>query len=49
MPLRRKFADILALLFAGAATLFGLAWLVWILFTTLARAPPRFRPRCSPR
>ena len=26
----------LALLFAGAATLFGLTWLVWILWTTLA-------------
>jgi phosphate transport system permease protein len=36
MPLRRKLADVLALLFAMAATLFGLTWLVWILWTTLA-------------
>ena len=35
--LRRKLTDILALLFAGAATLFGLTWLVWILWTTVKR------------
>jgi phosphate transport system permease protein len=35
--LRRKFADFLALLFASAATLFGLTWLVWILWTTFAQ------------
>ena len=35
MPLRRKLADLLALVFAGAATLLGLTWLVWILGTTL--------------
>jgi len=33
---RRKLADVLALLFAGAATLLGLAGLAWILWTTLA-------------
>jgi phosphate transport system permease protein len=33
--LRRKIADMFALLFAGAATLFGLIWLFWILWTTL--------------
>lgn len=32
---RRYFADTLALLFAAAATLFGLVWLFWILWTTL--------------
>jgi phosphate transport system permease protein len=37
MLVRRKIADILALLFAGAATLFGLIWLVWILWTTLSQ------------
>ena len=35
MPLRRKLADFVAFLFAGAATLFGLTWLVWILWTTV--------------
>ncbi len=33
--LQRRIADVLALLFAGAATLFGLFWLFWILWTTL--------------
>jgi phosphate transport system permease protein len=33
--LRRKIADGIALLFAGGATLFGLIWLFWILWTTL--------------
>lgn len=33
--LRRRIVDALALLFAGAATLFGLVWLFWILWTTL--------------
>jgi len=32
--LQRQIADIVALLFAGAATLFGLVWLFWILLTT---------------
>jgi phosphate transport system permease protein len=36
MVFRRKLADIVALLFAGAATLFGLTWLVWILWTTFS-------------
>jgi phosphate transport system permease protein len=31
---RRKLADMVALLFAAAATVFGLTWLVWILWTT---------------
>jgi phosphate transport system permease protein len=33
--IRRKIVDVVALLFAGAATLFGLVWLFWILWTTL--------------
>lgn len=33
--LRRQIVDWTALLFAGAATLFGLVWLFWILWTTL--------------
>ena len=37
MPLRRRLADLTALLFATGATLFGLTWLVWILWTTFAR------------
>jgi phosphate transport system permease protein len=33
--LQRKIVDAVALVFAGAATLFGLVWLFWILWTTL--------------
>ena len=44
MPLRRKLADILALLFAVTATLFGLTWLVWILWTTLAEGAAAITP-----
>ena len=33
--LQRQIADVIAFLFAGAATLFGLIWLFWILWTTL--------------
>jgi phosphate transport system permease protein len=33
--LQRRIADVLAMVFAGAATLFGLFWLFWILWTTL--------------
>jgi phosphate transport system permease protein len=32
---QRKIADGIALVFAGASTLFGLVWLFWILWTTL--------------
>jgi len=32
---KRQLADAIALLFAAAATLFGLVWLFWILWTTL--------------
>jgi phosphate transport system permease protein len=44
MPLRRKLADLVALLFAMAATLFGLIWLVWILWTTLAEGAAAITP-----
>ena len=44
MPFRRKLADILALLFAVTATLFGLTWLVWILWTTLAEGAAAITP-----
>jgi phosphate transport system permease protein len=44
MPFRRKFADIAAWLFALAATLFGLTWLVWILWTTLAEGAAAITP-----
>ena len=45
MPLRRKLADLLALLFAGAATLFGLTWLIWILGTTLVEGGAALSPQ----
>jgi phosphate transport system permease protein len=44
MPLRRRLADLLALLFAGGATLFGLTWLVWILWTTLRQGAAAISP-----
>jgi phosphate transport system permease protein len=42
--LRRKLVDLIALLFAGAATLFGLVWLIWILWTTAVRGATAFSP-----
>lgn len=53
MPLRRRLADLIALLFAGAATLFGLTWLTWILWTTYVRggaalSPALFREMTPP-
>ena len=45
MPLRRKLADLLALVFAGAATLLGLTWLVWILGTTLVEGGAALSPQ----
>jgi phosphate transport system permease protein len=44
VPLRRKAADLLALLFAGAATIFGLTWLVWILWTTFSEGAAALSP-----
>jgi phosphate transport system permease protein len=41
---RRRLADFVALLFAGAATLFGLTWLVWILWTTLSHGAAALSP-----
>jgi len=42
--LRRRIVDATALLFAGAATLFGLFWLVWILWTTIAMGASALKP-----
>jgi phosphate transport system permease protein len=44
VELRRKLIDLLALLFAGAATLFGLVWLVWILWTTAVQGSTALSP-----
>ena len=44
MLLRRKVTNIAALLFAVAATAFGLTWLVWILWTTLVRGAAAISP-----
>jgi phosphate transport system permease protein len=44
MPLRRKLADLIAWLFATAATAFGLVWLIWILWTTLAQGASSLSP-----
>ena len=42
--MRRRLADLLALLFATAATLFGLNWLAWILWTTVSRGVAALSP-----
>jgi phosphate transport system permease protein len=42
--LRRRIVDAVALLFAGAATLFGLFWLAWILWTTFVRGAAALKP-----
>jgi phosphate transport system permease protein len=44
MLLRRKLANIAALFFAVTATAFGLTWLVWILWTTLAQGAAAISP-----
>ena len=44
MPLRRRIADLVALAFAGAATAFGLTWLIWILWTTFAQGAAALSP-----
>jgi phosphate transport system permease protein len=41
---RRRLADAVALLFASAATLFGLFWLFWILWTTVAHGAAALSP-----
>ena len=42
--LRRRIVDVLALLMATGATLFGLFWLVWILFTTVVEGAQAISP-----
>jgi phosphate transport system permease protein len=42
--LQRKIVDAVALVFAGAATLFGLVWLFWILWTTLQQGIGALKP-----
>jgi phosphate transport system permease protein len=42
--LQRKIVDAVALIFAGAATLFGLVWLFWILWTTLQQGLGALKP-----
>ena len=41
---RRKLVDVVALLFASAATAFGLVWLVWILWTTAVQGAAALSP-----
>jgi phosphate transport system permease protein len=43
--LRRRIVDALALVFAGGATFFGLVWLFWILWTTLAQGMNAINPQ----
>jgi phosphate transport system permease protein len=45
VPVRRRAADIIAFLFATAATAFGLLWLFWILWTTLRQGAAGLTPR----
>jgi phosphate transport system permease protein len=44
MRFQRRLADVVATLFAMAATLFGLLWLVWILWTTLQQGAAAISP-----
>jgi phosphate transport system permease protein len=44
VPARRRVADVLAFAFATAATLFGLIWLTWILWTTLRQGAAALTP-----
>ena len=53
IPIRRRAADLTAFAFATAATVFGLVWLFWILWTTLrhgasALTPQLFKAMTSP-
>jgi phosphate transport system permease protein len=53
IPIRRRAADVIAFAFATAATVFGLFWLTWILWTTLrqgaaALTPTLFREMTPP-
>jgi phosphate transport system permease protein len=42
--LRRRMVNVLALVLSGAATLFGLFWLGWILFTTVSKGMAALGP-----
>ena len=44
IPIRRRAADVLAFAFASLATLFGLVWLAWILWTTLVQGAAALTP-----
>src|SRR6201994_3107644 len=44
IPVRRRTADVVAFAFATAATAFGLVWLFWILWTTLAQGASALTP-----
>jgi phosphate transport system permease protein len=41
---QRRIVEVIALVFAGAATLFGLVWLFWILWTTLQQGIGAINP-----
>ena len=45
IPARRRIADVAAFGFAMAATLFGLVWLFWILWTTLRQGAAALTPQ----
>ena len=45
IPLRRRAADIAAFSFATAATIFGLVWLAWILWTTIREGAAALNPQ----
>jgi len=44
VPARRRAADVVAFAFASLATAFGLFWLAWILWTTLAQGAAALTP-----
>jgi phosphate transport system permease protein len=44
VPARRRAADVVAFAFASMATAFGLFWLTWILWTTLAEGAAALTP-----
>jgi phosphate transport system permease protein len=44
VPARRRVADVIAFAFASMATAFGLFWLTWILWTTLAEGAAALTP-----
>ena len=44
IPTRRRIADVVAFAFASLSTAFGLLWLAWILWTTLAQGAAALSP-----